>query len=104
MRICKGAKPISTIQFMSYLNESIDELIAYKLIISASTSRAAAGCSMRVHYPSTREQSAAFRAWPSVLKMFLLDVSNDASFAYFVTAVTPQAREPWSVISSVNGL
>lgn len=66
---------------MIYLNESIGKEITYQSTNSPSGGRAVAGRAVGVHYPSAREQCAAFRARPAVLKMFLLHVSNDGGFA-----------------------
>lgn len=69
--------------------------------VTASSSASAAVC---VHDPSATENGAASRAGPPVLEMLLLHVPNETAFVEHVTAATPLAIKPWSIIDSVNGL
>lgn len=59
---------------------------------------------MRVHYPSTGERRAAFRAWPSVPEMFLLHVPDKGILAKLFPTSTPQTFNPLSLTDSVNGV
>ena len=80
------------------LNELIGKVITYQ----STTSSSGASRAVCVHYPSTREHGAAFRAWPSVTEMLLLHMSDQASFIQPIPAAVPETRESWSLTGPVD--